>query len=204
MEPNTKWIWKKGENGENTWMCFVKKVRLEEAPREAVAQIAVDSKYWLYLNGELAVFEGGVKRGPDRNSLYYDELDLAGRLQKGDNTIAILVCYFGKDGFSHLDSKKGGLLFECNIDRRVISSDRSWKMKKHPAYVEADPADEKSNFRLAESNIYFDATRDMPGWYLPDFDTSNWEQADEVDEVAEEVRGKLHKRNIPQLNAHVR
>ena len=61
---NAKWIWKQGENGENTWMNFVKKFTLECAPKRAVAQIAADSKYWLYINGETAVFEGGIKRGP--------------------------------------------------------------------------------------------------------------------------------------------
>ncbi|MDE7045317.1 MAG: hypothetical protein K2O97_09975 [Acetatifactor sp.] len=99
MNPDTKWIWKNGEHNENTWMCFVKKVRVEKIPQTAVAKIAVDSKYWLYINGSLAVFEGGVKRGPTRNSTYYDEIDIAGRLRAGENTIAVLVWYFGKNGF---------------------------------------------------------------------------------------------------------
>ena len=45
---NAKWIWKQGENSENTWMDFVKKFTLESTPKRAAAQIAADSKYWLY------------------------------------------------------------------------------------------------------------------------------------------------------------
>ena len=62
MDSNTKWIWKNGENNENTWLNFVKKFSLQNIPQTVIAQIAVDSKYWLYSNGVLAVFEGGIKR----------------------------------------------------------------------------------------------------------------------------------------------
>jgi hypothetical protein len=41
-----------------------KKSSLDQKPQNALVQIAADSKYWLWINGELAVFEGGVKRGP--------------------------------------------------------------------------------------------------------------------------------------------
>ena len=95
MDNKTKWIWKNGEHRENTWMCFVKKIRLEHAPQAAVAKIAVDAKYWLYITGALAVFEGGVKRGPTRNSTYYDEVELGDWLQAGENTIAVVVLFFG-------------------------------------------------------------------------------------------------------------
>ena len=58
---------------------------MPKRPEKAVAQIAVDSKYWLWINGQLAVFEGGVKRGPTPKDTYYDEVDLAPFLQKGKN-----------------------------------------------------------------------------------------------------------------------
>lgn len=88
---NTKWIWINGENNENTWMNFIKTVHLDHVPQTAMAKIAADSKYWLYINGILAVFEGGVKRGSTKHSTYYDEVNLADYLKEGDNTIAILV-----------------------------------------------------------------------------------------------------------------
>ena len=37
----------------------------------------------------------------------YDEIDIAKYLKTGENTIAILVCYYGKHGFSWISSNKG-------------------------------------------------------------------------------------------------
>ena len=93
---------------------------LEAAPRRAVARIAVDSKYWLWINGELVVFEGQLKRGPNPNDTYYDRVDLTGHLQKGENTVAILVWYYGKDGFSHKSSGKAGLVVDAEVDGKPL------------------------------------------------------------------------------------
>ena len=195
----SKWIWKNGENNENTWMCFVKKITLDKTLQTAVAQIAVDSKYWLYINGKCAVFEGGLKRGPSKHETYYDEVDISSFLKDGENTIAALVWYFGKNGFSHLSSGMGGFLFEADINGQIITSDDTWKVIKHPAYVEADENDEKANFRLSESNIYFDAAKDLGKWYSPYYDASAWDNADIVCSAGDGAYGGLCKRIIPQL-----
>lgn len=194
-----KWIWKIGESDENTWMCFAKKIDIDNVPKSVIAKIAVDSKYWLYINGKNVVFEGGLKRGPSMHETYYDEVDISGFLKNGENTIAALVCYFGKNGFSHLSSGMGGFLFEADVDGQIICSDETWKVIKHPAYIEADENDEKANFRLSESNIYFDASKDLGEWYAHDYDTLKWDNADAICGAGEGVYGGLKKRIIPQL-----
>ena len=199
MDKNTKWIWKNEENSENTWMNFVKKFHLKNIPQRADAKIAVDSKYWLYINGVPVVFEGGVKRGPTKNSTYYDEIDLTKYLREGENTIAVLVWYFGKSGFSHLSSGRGGLLFEADIDGEFISSDSSWRVMRNPAYVRPDVFDIPSNFRLSESNIYFDGAQDIGKWYSMDYDTSLWDHADIICNADEGAYGTLKERMIPQF-----
>ena len=196
---NAKWIWKQCKNGENTWMDLVKRFTLEGAPERAIAQIAADSKYWLYINGEMVVIEGGIKRGPSRNSTYYDEVDITRHLSDGENMIAVLVWHFGKQGFSHYSSGMGGLLFEADIDGMIVSSDSSWKIMKDPAYVVADENDLKANFRLPESNIYYDASRALGEWYMPSFDTSDWDNADVVGNAGTDAWGELRKRIIPQF-----
>lgn len=194
-----KWIWQKGENLENTWMNFVKTIELTEKPESAIARIAVDSKYWLYINGDLVVFEGGLKRGPSLSGTYYDELIITDYLTSGKNTIAVLVWYFGKNGFSHKSSGQGGLCFEGDVDSERIISDDTWKIKRNPAYVERDAADMLPNFRLPEPNIYFDAAKALGQWYAADYDTSDWENADIVGAAGDEPWGKLVKGGIPQL-----
>ena len=194
---SAKQIWKNGENNENTWMCLVKQTVLDTVPESVVAKIAVDSKYWLYINGETAVFDGGIKRGPSKNGTYYEEVEIGKHLRNGENTIAVLVWYFGKSGFSHLSSGQGGLMLEA--DTIGISTDETWKIKKHPAYVATDKNDPPTNFRLAEPNLYFDAAKDIGEWYQPGYDTSGWDSADVI---GSSTWGTLKKRIIPQLKIY--
>lgn len=118
-----QWIAPAEISSPNVWMAFRKDVNLDKAPSQAVASIAVDSKYWLWINGDIVIREGGLKRGPDPHNTYYDEVDLSGYLKQGKNEIAILVWYFGKEGFSHKSSGKAGLLFEMSASGKRIVSD---------------------------------------------------------------------------------
>ena len=104
--PEARWI-TSGEAGAdqpNTWIAYRHNVGVAEIPREAVVRIAADTKYWLWVNGDLVVFEGGLKRGPTPDDTYYDRVDLAPYLHRGENRIALLLWHFGKEGFSHRDS----------------------------------------------------------------------------------------------------
>ena len=159
----------------NQWSCFRKVVHLDSVPKQAVARIAVDSKYWLWVNGELVVFEGQLKRGPTPNDTYFDRVGIAPYLQKGENTIAVLVWYFGKHGFSHKSSGKAGLVFDAEVDEKPVLSDDSWKAMIHPAYE--NTGEPHPNFRLPESNIRFDARNDILGWQNPEFDDAAWASA---------------------------
>jgi hypothetical protein len=171
-------------------------VTLASAPKRALASIAADSKYWLWINGKLAVFEGGLKRGPNRTDTYYDEADLQPFLTAGDNTIAVLVWFWGKDGFSHKNSGKGGMLFQADIDGTPVVSDATWRARAHTGYVaQTDPG---PNYRLAESNVQFDARRDLTGWTLPDFDDSAWAMATAKGRPPAAPWAHLWKRPIPQ------
>ena len=75
----------------NKWIAFRKDFSLKSVPKSALARIAVDSKYWLWINGELVVFEGQLKRGPNPSDSYFDEVDIAPYLKKGENKLALLT-----------------------------------------------------------------------------------------------------------------
>ena len=121
-----------GQNESNSWLNFQTEIALDKVPGKAVAKIAVDSKYWMWVNGEMVVFEGQLKRGPTPNDTYYDAVDIAPFLKKGSNTIAVLVWYFGKDGFSHNSSGEAGLVFQC--DAIGLVSDGNWKARLDPGF----------------------------------------------------------------------
>jgi hypothetical protein len=189
-------IWQAADGPANSWLAFRKHVTLASAPASAIADIAVDSKYWLWINGHLAVFEGGLKRGPNHTDTYYDEIDLQPFLTAGDNTIAVLVWYWGKDGDSHQSSGKGGLLFQADIDGTRVVSDATWRVRAHTGYVaQTDPG---PNFRLSEWNVQFDARLDLTGWTLPGYDDSAWATATVKGRTPATPWTHLWKRPIPQ------
>ncbi len=198
--PKTDWtakyIWDSSDGSEeNVWMCFRKTVRLSETPEALTAFISADSKYWLYINGELVVFEGGVKRGPTADGSYYDSVEIGPYLKPGRNTVSALVWYWGKDtSYSNTDSGKAGFLFEAGN----ILSDSTWKARRHTAY-QKDTGITQPNYRLPESNICYDARREIGDWLSPGFDDSAWENASESGTGGCAPWGKLYPRAIPLL-----
>ncbi len=179
-------------DAENTWIAFRKDVTLDAIPDEAVALIAADSKYWLWLNGELVVFEGSLKRGPTPRDSYYDVVDLAPYLRRGVNQVAVLLWHFGKSGFSHLDSGKSGLIFSA--PSVVLLSDATWKSRIHPAYSTC--GDPKPNYRLSESSIRYDASLELPSWQT-DSELSGFAASAEIGRAGDAPWNALVERPIP-------
>ena len=179
----------------NTWICYRRMVNLPTKPEQAITRIAVDSKYWLWVNGELAVYEGQLKRGPTPDDTYFDTVDLAPWLRQGENTIAVLVWYFGKHGFSHKNSGQPGLIFQMKADGTELLSDDSWRARKHPAFGDTDAP--HPNYRLPESNIRYDARQALSGWTDPEYDDSSWPAAQELGSPPAEPWNHLWERPIP-------
>ena len=177
----------------NTWALWRKNFNVDKVPSSVKARIATDTKYWLYINERLVVFEGGLKRGPEPNATYYDEVEIAPYLQEGDNLIAVLTWHFGLNGFSHVNSGTSGLLFEAEGDGVQVVSDKTWRGALYGAYGETDAP--KPNYRISESNIRFDGRKEEKGWYTRAY-TYGLEEVLPVD-VENCPLGKLVKRPIP-------
>ncbi len=184
---------KECQNESNSWINFRRDVEIESVPDKAIAKIACDSKYWLWINGEMAVFEGQLKRGPTPNDTYYDEINIAPFLKKGKNSIAILVWYFGKNGFSHKSSGEAGLVFECNAINLI--SDGEWYSRLDKAFdCTGRP---NPNYRLPESNIRFDAQVGNFAWTQPEKELKGFQKAKVLGEAESAPWNKLVKRPIP-------
>lgn len=180
----------------NQWLCYRTSFELAEKPGRTPVSIATDSRYWLWVNGDLAVWEGQLKRGPTPEDTYYDRIDIAPHLQPGRNTIAILQWYFGKEGFSHNSSGKAGLLLDGRMGDTRLQSDASWKTRMHPAF--GDTGKPKPNYRLPEPNIRYDGARKLEGWEKPDFDDSGWQQPETLGKPGDAPWNRLVRRPIPQ------
>ena len=180
----------------NQWTRFRHGFELADVPGSARAVIAVDTKYWLWVNGRIVVREGGLKRGPTPDSTYRDELELASFLRKGKNSIAVLVWHFGQDGFSHHCPGLPGLLFAMDLPGQAVVSDDSWRMSPHPAI--GTSRDVSPNRRLPESSLTFDARLDEDRWTEADFSPRDWLKPVLRGTAGSKPWGRLEKRPIPQ------
>lgn len=191
----SEWLWTPGHVVPNSWVALRKEVSLDDISGRAIAHIAADTKYWLWINGELVVFEGGYTGGPSpvkasprvdyfpiASNKYYDTVDIRPYLKRGKNTIAALAWYYGDNGDkgAHVSSGKGGFIFQAEIGKTTVVSDASWKARAHPAY---DPDVKKHPpYRIAAWSIKYDARNDLGdwsenAWYMPGYDDSDWESA---------------------------
>ena len=202
------WIWDDSDTA-NTWMNFRKQVQLEEVPDSVPARIAVDTRYWLTVNGQQVVFEGQLKRGPTPEDTYFDEVELAPYLHEGENTIAIQVWYWGprvalgegkfSQSFSDNSSGKGGFLFEADFGSQKVISDDSWKVRRDAAYIDDNPFNKSQpNYRLPEYNVYYDARLSLGDWTDPAYDDSGWADATELGKAPCAPWNELYERSIPQ------
>ena len=175
------------------WICFVADVDIPDDPTANEVRIATDSKYWLWVNGKLEVYEGGLKRGPNPRDTYADVVRLR-NLYKGKNRIAVLVWYFGKQGFSHRSSDCPGFYMDIATGGKHYGTDASWRTILAPGFYK--PTGGYPNFRLSESNVGVDAQKAI-AFYKPGFDVSKWPFA-QVVESNTSGWNKLVDREIPQ------
>lgn len=205
VEWNAQWIGialegvalEEEQSPSNQWLCFRGSFELDEVPERVLARCAVDSRYWLWVNGELAVYEGGLKRGPTPEDTYFDELELSEHLVPGRNTVAVLVWHFGKHGFSHKSSGRAGLCFE--LEGGAAASDANWRARVHPAYGDVDPFKPFPNYRLPESDVRYDARSALGDWTAARFDDADWPVAIELGAPPCEPWNRLLRRPTPQL-----
>ncbi|MGE4568438.1 MAG: alpha-L-rhamnosidase C-terminal domain-containing protein [Bacteroidales bacterium] len=181
----------------NLWTAFSRDFTLQRVPQRAEAYIAVDSKYWLWINGRQVVFEGGLKRGPNPTDTYADKIDLAPYLKRGSNRIAILVWYFGRQGFSHHSSGKPGMLFAMQMGREPLVSNGAWLASRLEAYTSAPKPE--PNYRLPESNLLFDARVERVGWQRQDADLSWMQPARTLGRAGSEPWNGLVIRPVPMF-----
>ena len=198
-----KWIWA-STTSVNSYVAFRKTFSLDEVPEEAVANIAAESKYYLWMNEELAVFDGASKRGATPYDGFYEQVDLADYLKQGENTLVILVSYNGRGGNSSVDPGKAGLLFQMQAGDVTVVSDSSFKANRLRAYrnqglLGADWPNYSQSSMLAEWNVYYDARESVGDYTASDFDDSSWENATVVTEAGGQPFNDTYLSVIPLM-----
>ncbi|ACU63086.1 alpha-L-rhamnosidase-related protein [Chitinophaga pinensis] len=170
------WIWTPNAGPANTWVAFRKKITLSSRPATALTKIAAENKYWLYMNNQLVVKDGGLSLRPDLVNTYYDEVDIAPYLQAGENTIAILVWYKGgQNGYSERAVGNGGLLFDAGS---VVVSDDTWKCTVHPSFAATTQLIlNGQDYKWIAFPVSYNAANEPAGWNSVGFNDASWSAA---------------------------
>jgi alpha-L-rhamnosidase len=158
--------------------CFRRTLSLDAVPARVPARFTADSRYVLWVNGV------EVARGPVRSNgrrLHYDEVDLAPRLRRGRNAIAVLARFFGRANPwwapvpAGLQLGAGAFLFEARLDASTLGSDASWRTLRADCFAEVAP----SGIGGMPTEV-FDARGLAAGWRAVDFDDAGWKPALEL------------------------
>lgn len=199
------WIWTKGCS-EDSYVVFRKTFTLEEAVETATACISAVDKYVLWVNGEMLVLDGSLKRGPTPYDSYYDTIEIP-NLKQGENTIAMLVAFNGRSGDSSIvpvitdeegdEYTQAGMIFEMQVGSQVIKSDSTWKATRHTAYKNrvtggANYPKYDQSSMLAERNVYYVASDNIGDYMATSYDDSAWENAVPVAKAGDLPFGDLY------------
>ena len=206
------WIWTKGCS-EDSYVVFRKTFTLDQAVESATAYISAVDKYVLWVNGELVVLDGSLKRGPTVYDCYYDTVEIT-NLRQGENVIAILAAFNGRSGDGSIvpvltdeagdEYTQAGLLFEMEAGGQTIKSDNTWKAIRHAGSrnrvtAGADYPGYTQSSMLAERNVYFDAREDIGDFTAAGVDTGAWEDATQIAKPGDLPFGGLYSAIIKPI-----
>lgn len=193
----SKWIWAEDNHRPNDFVAFRKAFVLHALPESVQLYIAVDTKYWMYINGRLAVFEGGLFRESVPGGGYADRVDITSYLKEGENVIGVLCRYFGNGGRNNVDSGAAGMRLE--VPSIGIYSDESFAAMRHPAYyTPSDPKRGKPSYLYGGDHIGYDTNKRIGNFAKSSYFADNWPKAVVYDN--DTTFGTICLRPIPKLH----
>lgn len=132
---DSNWVWSPQwdlqDRDEARVVYFRKEVRLSDVPDKAIIDITADSRYKLYVNGQLV--EIGPSKG-DSQIWFYDRIDLTDYLHPGTNVIAVIVLRYPED-----KAKGNHAIFRTSVPALYVKGEcRDAKGK--PLSLSTDPS----------------------------------------------------------------
>ncbi len=192
MFKKSKWIWAGKSEEANKRVNFRCRFFLKEVPSAAILKTGSETKYWLFVNGQLAVFDGGLFRESKPGCGYYDETDIASYLKSGENEIIWHVWYFGNGGRNNSYCEKGGLIYEC--EELGLYSGGQTEAEADAAYYTT--VAENPSYLYGGFNTAYDA-RVKEFSLCPQFSEAG--KADVIGNYGDGPWGELVKRPVPAL-----
>jgi len=158
-------------------LCYFRRTFfLSQNPQQALCRLTADSRYCFFVNGKL------ICRGPrkgDEKIWFYDEIDLAPWLQKGENVFAAIVlrypCEISKGNRSVFRMKVPAFaacgILENKTDRTEWQTDSNWKTRLFDS-VQIHASYPDTNRLYIQENAH--GIAEMQNWQLPGYDEKDW------------------------------
>ncbi|MDR3711721.1 MAG: alpha-L-rhamnosidase N-terminal domain-containing protein [Puia sp.] len=174
---DASWIDMPGKSGREYGVYhFRKTFQLDTPPDSFVVRVSADSRYRLFVNGNLV--GAGPAQGTPQN-WFYDTYDIARFLRRGGNTIAAQVWNYGEGGPWVQMSVHTAFVLQGGSEReKIVNTDAGWKVSEDKAYsiLPIDPV-KVPEFIIVTPGDSIDANKYPWGWEQPGYDDSGWRNA---------------------------
>ena len=154
MFAQAKWIWPSNQFEKNQRANFLFSTDISEINGPVTANIGCETKYRLFVNDALVIFDGGLFRESLPGCGYYDVVDITKHLRVGHNEIKIQVWYYGNGGRNNTSCSSAGLIFSC--DKLSLCSDEKTACEIDTAYK--TPSKKEPTFLYGGNHTAYDAT----------------------------------------------
>jgi len=154
MFDHAKWIWPTDQFVKNQRANFLFTTDVSEDLDSAVVCIGCETKYWLFVNDTLVVFDGGLFRESRPGCGYYDKVEIAPYLHVGRNEIKLHVWYYGNGGRNNTACASPGLILSC--DALSLYSDPNTVCEIDTAY--GMPSERERCWLYGGNHTAYDAT----------------------------------------------
>lgn len=156
MFKKAKWIWYDKISSPNSYGEFFGTFTAKD---KAMIKISCDGDYTLFINGKYA---SSNQYGDFEHYKSVDEIDISNYLQKGENTLGILVWHFGKDTQRYKKYAPGVICEITQGEQIIFATDESTLCRKSKAYKCGFEREISSQLGFSYS---YDATKEDL-WYI--------------------------------------
>ena len=126
----SKWVWLSGQAQADEYCEFFTAFEVADVT-QVLCRLSCDSDYTLFVNG---TFVDSNQYGAYEHYKVYDELDITGFVKPGQNTLSVLVWYFGENTHRYKKAP-AGLIFEiAQNDRILTASNEDTLARLSPVY----------------------------------------------------------------------
>ena len=206
---SARWIWIALREYVNQHVYLRKRFELPSAPETAVVRVTADTRYRLYVNGNL------VCRGPARGfpqAQPVDEIDLAPFLKSGQNVVAAHVLSFGISTAQNVFRDRAGFFLDgaatCVSGATIdVSSNHTWRLREARGYRRYVCRSGSQMGFQEHYDVACDAFAGDPdgfNWLLPGYDDASWSRPHVLGTEGTLPWRTLQPRGIPLLKTTFR